>query len=73
MSPREWLRARQPRRARRVRLVRHTAYKDLGVLPVCGGSVRPPASQRVVVAARPQPRTDPSPRTTASPSALRGS
>jgi hypothetical protein len=25
-------------------------FKDLGVLPVCGGSVRPPASQRALAA-----------------------
>ena len=46
MSPREWLRALQPRLAGRSTVARHPAYKDLGVLPVCGGSVRPPASQR---------------------------
>jgi hypothetical protein len=46
MSPREWLRAHQPRRPGRSTVTRHAAYKDLGVLPVCGGSVRPLASQR---------------------------
>ncbi|GAA1256015.1 hypothetical protein [Oryzihumus leptocrescens] len=46
MTPREWLRAHQPRRAGRSTLTQPTAYKDLGVLPVCGGSVRPLASQR---------------------------
>ena len=45
MTPRQWLRAHQPRRAGRL-VTRHPAYKDLGVLPVCGGSVRPLASQR---------------------------
>ncbi|MGZ4601202.1 MAG: hypothetical protein ACXVYY_09210 [Oryzihumus sp.] len=46
MTPREWLRAHQPRPASRSTVTRHAAYKDFGVLPVCGGSVRPPASQR---------------------------
>ena len=51
MSPREWLRGLRPRRAA-AREARRTAYKDLGVLPVCGGSVRPLASQRAMAARR---------------------
>jgi hypothetical protein len=32
--------------------VRAVAFKDLGALPVCGGSVRPAASQRALAGRR---------------------
>lgn len=51
MSPRQWLRGHRPRRGP-AREARRTAYKDLGVLPVCGGSLRPLASQRGLAARR---------------------